>query len=163
VLNRVAGIAAVATGCPAANCDAARATGGATASRVGARASVFHIQQHAGAVGAAQQLRGSRHDDQVDSTAQMLDWFKQAGAEPQHWMWQLYKTAAARTAAAQSEARAAIGDSEETGPPLLVTDLEVLDRLRYFAPLAERGRDPRHCARIPGEGQTRFALSHALT
>jgi predicted phage terminase large subunit-like protein len=32
-----------------------------------------------------------RHDDQVDSIAQMLDWFKQAGAEPQHWMWQLYK------------------------------------------------------------------------
>jgi predicted phage terminase large subunit-like protein len=32
-----------------------------------------------------------RHDDQVDSTAQMLDWFKQAGAEPQDWMWQLYK------------------------------------------------------------------------
>jgi predicted phage terminase large subunit-like protein len=32
-----------------------------------------------------------RHDDQVDSTAQLLDWFKQAGAEPQHWMWQLYK------------------------------------------------------------------------
>jgi predicted phage terminase large subunit-like protein len=32
-----------------------------------------------------------RHDDQVDSTAQMLDWFKQAGREPQDWMWQLYK------------------------------------------------------------------------
>jgi predicted phage terminase large subunit-like protein len=32
-----------------------------------------------------------KHDDQVDSTAQMLDWFKQAGREPQDWMWQLYK------------------------------------------------------------------------
>jgi hypothetical protein len=32
-----------------------------------------------------------RHDDQVDSTAQMLDWFKQAGAEPQDWLRQLYK------------------------------------------------------------------------
>jgi hypothetical protein len=32
-----------------------------------------------------------RHDDQVDSTAQLLDWFKQAGAEPPHRMWQLYK------------------------------------------------------------------------
>jgi predicted phage terminase large subunit-like protein len=32
-----------------------------------------------------------KHDDQVDSTAQMLDWFKQAGQEPQDWMWQLYK------------------------------------------------------------------------
>ena len=27
-----------------------------------------------------------RHDDQVDSTAQMLDWFKQADREPQDWM-----------------------------------------------------------------------------
>ena len=32
-----------------------------------------------------------RDDDQVDSTAQMLDWFKQAGREPQDWMWQMYK------------------------------------------------------------------------
>jgi hypothetical protein len=32
-----------------------------------------------------------RHDDQVDSTARILDWFKQAGVEPQHWMWQLHK------------------------------------------------------------------------
>jgi len=37
-----------------------------------------------------------RHDDQVDSTAQMLDWFKQAGREPQDWMWQMYKKAQAR-------------------------------------------------------------------
>jgi len=55
--------AAVATGCPAANCDVARAACGATASRVGARASVFHIQQDAGAVGDAPQLRGGRLTD----------------------------------------------------------------------------------------------------
>jgi hypothetical protein len=62
-LNRAAGIAAVATGCPAANCDAARAACGGTASRVGARACVFHIQQDAGAVGDAPQLRGGRLAD----------------------------------------------------------------------------------------------------
>jgi len=62
-LNRVADIAAVATGCSAANCDAARAACGATASRVGARASVFDIQQGAGAVGDAPQLRGGRLAD----------------------------------------------------------------------------------------------------
>jgi predicted phage terminase large subunit-like protein len=27
-----------------------------------------------------------KHEDQVDSTAQMLDWFKQAGREPQDWL-----------------------------------------------------------------------------
>jgi len=37
-----------------------------------------------------------RHDDQVDSTSQLLDWFKQAGQEPQDWMWQQYKQAQAR-------------------------------------------------------------------
>jgi predicted phage terminase large subunit-like protein len=37
-----------------------------------------------------------KHDDQVDSTAQMLDWFKQGGREPQDWMWQMYKDAQAR-------------------------------------------------------------------
>jgi len=37
-----------------------------------------------------------KHDDQVDSTAQMLDWFKRAGQEPQDWMWQMYKQAQAR-------------------------------------------------------------------
>ena len=36
-----------------------------------------------------------KHDDQVDSTAQMLDWFKRAGQEPQDWMWQQYKQAQA--------------------------------------------------------------------
>jgi hypothetical protein len=28
---------------------------------------------------------------QVDSTAQMLDWLKQSGREPQDWLWQMYK------------------------------------------------------------------------
>jgi predicted phage terminase large subunit-like protein len=37
-----------------------------------------------------------KHDDQVDSTAQLLDWFKRAGQEPQDWMWQQYKRAQAR-------------------------------------------------------------------
>jgi predicted phage terminase large subunit-like protein len=37
-----------------------------------------------------------KHDDQVDSTAQMLDWFKRACQEPQDWMWQMYKQAQAR-------------------------------------------------------------------
>jgi len=34
-----------------------------------------------------------RHDDQVDSTAQMLDWFKQAGSGPTSnaGIWHLYK------------------------------------------------------------------------
>jgi predicted phage terminase large subunit-like protein len=31
-----------------------------------------------------------KHDDQADSTAQMLDWFKRGGQEPQDWMWQQY-------------------------------------------------------------------------
>jgi predicted phage terminase large subunit-like protein len=37
-----------------------------------------------------------KHDDQVDSSAQMLDWFKRGGQEPQDWMWQQYKRAQAR-------------------------------------------------------------------
>ena len=37
-----------------------------------------------------------KHDDQVDSTAQLLDWFKRGGQEPQDWMWQMYKQAQAR-------------------------------------------------------------------
>ena len=34
-----------------------------------------------------------KHDDQVDSTAQMLDWFKQAGSGPSSnaGIWKLYK------------------------------------------------------------------------
>jgi hypothetical protein len=41
-------------------------------------------------------LPKGKHDDQVDSTAQMLDWFKRGGQEPQDWMWQQYKEALAR-------------------------------------------------------------------
>ena len=37
-----------------------------------------------------------KHDDQVDSTAQILGWFKRAGREPQDWMWIQYKQAQAR-------------------------------------------------------------------
>jgi hypothetical protein len=39
-----------------------------------------------------------KHDDQVDSTAQMLDWFKQAGSGPTSnaGIWHLYKEAQAR-------------------------------------------------------------------
>jgi predicted phage terminase large subunit-like protein len=49
-----------------------------------------------------------RHDDQVDSTAQMLDWFKQAGTGPScnAGIWHLYKHQY---------------DRKETGPPPLVT------------------------------------------
>ena len=32
-----------------------------------------------------------RHDDQVDSTAQLLDWFKRGAHQPQHSLWQLYR------------------------------------------------------------------------
>jgi predicted phage terminase large subunit-like protein len=46
-----------------------------------------------------------KHDDQVDSTAQMLDWFKQAGREPQDWMWQMYKQHQAQQAGASQTAR----------------------------------------------------------
>ena len=31
-----------------------------------------------------------KHDDQVDSTAEMLDWFKRGGQGPQDWPWPLY-------------------------------------------------------------------------
>jgi hypothetical protein len=41
-----------------------------------------------------------KHDDQVDSTAQMLDWFKQAGQEPRDGIWHYYKELA-RQAASQ--------------------------------------------------------------
>jgi len=37
-----------------------------------------------------------KHDDQVDSAAQMLDWFKRGGQEPQDWMWIQYKRAQVR-------------------------------------------------------------------
>jgi hypothetical protein len=31
-----------------------------------------------------------KHDHQADSTAQMLDWLKRGGQEPQDWIWQQY-------------------------------------------------------------------------
>jgi len=37
-----------------------------------------------------------KHNDEVDSTAQMLDWFKRGGLEPQDWLWQMYKQTQAR-------------------------------------------------------------------
>ena len=53
-----------------------------------------------------------KHDDQVDWTAQMLDWFKRGGQEPQDWMWQMYKQAQAR-GPKPCAPRAAIGDGKE--------------------------------------------------
>jgi hypothetical protein len=47
-----------------------------------------------------------RHDDHVDSTTHMLDWLKQAGVEPQHWV-TIVSTAAAGPGGARSAARAA--------------------------------------------------------
>jgi len=65
-----------------------------------------------------------KHDDQVDSTAQMLDWFKQAGREPQDWMWQMYK----KQRQAQQE-----GASQTTQPePLSV----MAKRLGLLRPLS---------------------------
>jgi hypothetical protein len=49
-----------------------------------------------------------RHDDQVDSTAQMLDWFKQAGSGPSSnaGIWYLHKQQyEAQQAAASKPAR----------------------------------------------------------
>ena len=49
-----------------------------------------------------------RHDDQVDSTAQMLDWFKQAGSGPTSnaGIWHLYREQyEAQQAAASKPAR----------------------------------------------------------
>jgi len=57
-----------------------------------------------------------KHDDQVDSTAQMLDWFKRAGQEPQDWMWIQYKRAIARGPGACAP-RAVIGDGEAARHP----------------------------------------------
>jgi hypothetical protein len=51
-----------------------------------------------------------KHDVQVDSTAQMLDWFKQAGREP-GGIYQCYKELARDPQAARPE----------LGPPPLVT------------------------------------------
>jgi hypothetical protein len=57
-----------------------------------------------------------RHDDQVDSTAQMLDWFKQAGSGPttNARIYQLYKELAEQ-ARAQTPRPAPLS----TLPPIL--------------------------------------------
>jgi predicted phage terminase large subunit-like protein len=57
-----------------------------------------------------------KQDDQVDSTAQMLDWFKRAGQEPQDWMWLQYKRAQARGQEPRA-ARTIISDGEEARHP----------------------------------------------
>jgi predicted phage terminase large subunit-like protein len=69
-----------------------------------------------------------KHDDQVDSTAQMLDWFKRGGQEPQDWMWQMYKEAQARGPRAHAT-RTVIGDGEEARhPPAVVLSAETAGR-----------------------------------
>ena len=60
-----------------------------------------------------------KHDDQVDSTAQILDWMKRAGERPQHRCRNLPFVQSARTAGgrpADRTTRAAIGDSQAAGP-----------------------------------------------
>jgi hypothetical protein len=65
-----------------------------------------------------------KHDDQVDSTAQMLDWFKQAGRGPSSnaGIWHLYKQ--------QYEAQQA-GQQTERPEPLSV----MAKRLGLLRPL----------------------------
>ena len=68
-----------------------------------------------------------KHDDQVDSTAQMLDWFKRAGGDgaptTNAGVWYYYKEL--RSSAGRSSdrpARAAVGDGEEARyPPAVMT------------------------------------------
>ncbi len=49
-------------------------------------------------------LRGGKHDDQVDSTAQILDWFKRSsGPGSDAGIHQLYKELAERPHAARPE------------------------------------------------------------
>ena len=67
-----------------------------------------------------------KHEDQVDSTGQMLDWFKQAGSGAPtsnagiwHYYRQLYEAPAGGLA--DRSARAIIGDGEEARhPPAVV-------------------------------------------
>jgi hypothetical protein len=71
-----------------------------------------------------------RHDDQVDSTARMLDWFKQAGSgrSSNAGIWHLYQQQyeAQQAAASWRAARAVIGDGEEA--PAVVTTAETRRR-----------------------------------
>src|SRR5215469_18451759 len=63
-----------------------------------------------------------RHDDRVDSTAQMLDWIKEAGAEPQGWMWQLYKERQRFQESRNPRPEPVIGDCQKVGSaPVIVT------------------------------------------
>jgi hypothetical protein len=67
-----------------------------------------------------------KHDDQVDSTAQMLDWLKQAGrGHLQRRDLAFIQTAVQRPTGfrfGKPAARAIIGDGEEVGSPPLVTN-----------------------------------------
>jgi len=67
-----------------------------------------------------------QHDDQVNSTAQMLDWFKRAGQEPQDWMWIQYK-------------RAQAGGPQTTRPDPLSVLTKRLGILRRLYPLTWEG------------------------
>ena len=61
-----------------------------------------------------------KHNDQVDPTAQMLDWFKRGGQEPQDWLWQ--SISEPRRAARAYSARAVVGDGKAARhPPAVVT------------------------------------------
>jgi hypothetical protein len=44
----------------------------------------------------------AKHGDQVDSTAQLPDWFKQAGHEPQDGIWHYYKELAQQARTSQT-------------------------------------------------------------
>jgi hypothetical protein len=62
-----------------------------------------------------------RHDDQVDSTAQMLDWFKRGSSPGSNaGIWQLYKE--------QYEAQ----QSEASQPPKLPAVSTLLPYLRWW-------------------------------
>jgi hypothetical protein len=76
-----------------------------------------------------------KHDDQVDSTAQMLDWVT-AGSEPQGWMWQMYKERAEEPRTVAS--RTAIRSREEIGPPPLTT------KGRHCRPFADKYQELEH-------------------
>ena len=71
-----------------------------------------------------------KHEDQVDSTGQMLDWFKQAGSGAPtsnagiwHYYRQLYEAPAGGLA--DRSARAIIGDGEEARHPSAVVTNQI--------------------------------------
>jgi hypothetical protein len=67
-----------------------------------------------------------RHDDQVDSTAQMLDWFKQAGSgpSPSAGIWHLYRQ--------QYEAQQAAASQMPKPEPLSVMARRLLEGRRSY-------------------------------